>query len=699
MNKKYIDELCKIYSKRDIKQFAYLVYMYKLSNISEMRVDEKWLLYEIGRNLKSEDLNYILSFLRSKDKNKIMFSANLLSNMFNLETETKEYIKKCITDAKNLEISSRCITKLLKSVNEPNFLEECVKNSKSLGIDSIDLCEILKSSKNIEFMKYCIENSVEIGLFPNEIISVVNEIMKKSGEDNYTIHCIENWKKLNLNSSQVTNLLLNIKDFSEVINFIEHWKEYGLNSYNVTFIVKNSKIRDYEKSVVERAKEFELNVDNIYDIISSINDKVYMMKAIKSGALIGLDSYSIGKLIYDSKDKKFIKECLKISKNLNLNCSEIELLESLYNQLSFLKFTKHRIMNIIKSYKRDYKREVQLPPYMTFGIEIESIGQLEKEYLEKILRKMGDWHCKSDESLLNNPPYEEEVEIVSPVLYVNGKNPTMEIRNICALLNYFGQYSDESCGGHIHIGGKYLQSVDAYKNLLELWSNTEKILYLISNEPGTISRHNIDTYALPISKDLTYTLETGTVNLSNEDDLDEFKNNLRKFEENRFKGLNLTNMATDIAKIKNLPTIEFRASNGTVNADTWIENINLFGGLIKTSEDLARIKNKRGKIRKKEKVMLEQFEKLKSKNITETEKLETLLNLIVPKELKEIYILRYKQNSNLLKENTDLMKYFNENITNNPINIPRKENKLTHAHNKKHSKAKLEQEEDNEYVR
>ena len=336
---------------------------------------------------------------------------------------------------------------------------------------------------------------------------------------------------------------------------------------------------------------------------------------------------------------------------------------------------------------------------MTFGIEIESIGQLEKEYLEKILRKMGDWHCKSDESLLNNPPYEEEVEIVSPVLYVNGKNPTMEIRNICALLNYFGQYSDESCGGHIHIGGKYLQSVDAYKNLLELWSNTEKILYLISNEPGTISRHNIDTYALPISKDLTYTLETGTVNLSNEDDLDEFKNNLRKFEENRFKGLNLTNMATDIAKIKNLPTIEFRASNGTVNADTWIENINLFGGLIKTSEDLARIKNKRGKIRKKEKVMLEQFEKLKSKNITETEKLETLLNLIVPKELKEIYILRYKQNSNLLKENTDLMKYFNENITNNPINIPRKENKLTHAHNKKHSKAKLEQEEDNEYVR
>lgn len=78
-----------------------------------------------------------------------------------------------------------------------------------------------------------------------------------------------------------------------------------------------------------------------------------------------------------------------------------------------------------------------------------------------------------------------------------------------------------------------------------------KILYLISNEPGTISRHSVYSYALPISKDLNYTLETGTVNLSNEDDLEKFKNNLRKFEENRFKGLNLTNMATDIVKIKN----------------------------------------------------------------------------------------------------------------------------------------------------
>ncbi len=77
MNKKYIDELCKIYSKRDIKQFAYLVYIYKLSNISEMRVDEKWLLYEIGRNLKSEDLNYILSFLRSKVKNRKLKLKNI----------------------------------------------------------------------------------------------------------------------------------------------------------------------------------------------------------------------------------------------------------------------------------------------------------------------------------------------------------------------------------------------------------------------------------------------------------------------------------------------------------------------------------------------------------------------------------------------------------------------------------------------
>ena len=47
MSKKYIDELCRIYGKRDIKQLAYLAYVYHFSELCNMNIDERWLLYEI----------------------------------------------------------------------------------------------------------------------------------------------------------------------------------------------------------------------------------------------------------------------------------------------------------------------------------------------------------------------------------------------------------------------------------------------------------------------------------------------------------------------------------------------------------------------------------------------------------------------------------------------------------------------------
>ena len=36
-------------------------------------------------------------------------------------------------------------------------------------------------------------------------------------------------------------------------------------------------------------------------------------------------------------------------------------------------------------------------------------------------------------------------------------------------------------------------------------------------------------------------------------------------------------------------TIEFRLANGTINPEMWIENANLFGGMVAISEELARI--------------------------------------------------------------------------------------------------------------
>ena len=157
-----------------------------------MNINERWLLYEIGRNLKDDDLNYVLSFLESNDKEKIAFSANLLSNIFELNADNKVFIKKCILNAEKLNISSRFIAKLLKSVNEQSFYEECIKKSNEIGLESYDLYEVMKNVNDTDFLKYCVDNSNRIGLHPNEVINVINDIGQKTGDYDFQFSILVN---------------------------------------------------------------------------------------------------------------------------------------------------------------------------------------------------------------------------------------------------------------------------------------------------------------------------------------------------------------------------------------------------------------------------------------------------------------------------------------------------------------------------
>ena len=47
-------------------------------------------------------------------------------------------------------------------------------------------------------------------------------------------------------------------------------------------------------------------------------------------------------------------------------------------------------------------------------------------------------------------------------------------------------------------------------------------------------------------------------------------------------------------------TVEFRIPNGTIEPETWIENINLFGGIISASEKLNIIQSKSEEMRTRE---------------------------------------------------------------------------------------------------
>ena len=207
----------------------------------------------------------------------------------------------------------------------------------------------------------------------------------------------------------------------------------------------------------------------------------------------------------------------------------------------------------------------------------------------------------------------------------------------------------ERCGGHVHIGSDYLTSEKSWENLLELLANSEKILYIISNKQGSIPRKGITHYASPLSLELENLLKEGSQQLETEEDLINLaKLSQRKDREiarrsDRYSGINFLN----IGESKN--TIEFRLANGTLDENTWIENINLFGGIVKAAEDIALIQSKPEEERTAEEIeKLKNFEELRDKKLKDTEKLEKLLALTIDEEDREIYRGRFKTNSILL---------------------------------------------------
>ena len=85
------------------------------------------------------------------------------------------------------------------------------------------------------------------------------------------------------------------------------------------------------------------------------------------------------------------------------------------------------------------------------------------------------------------------IEVVSPILKDNNED-IEDIYMVCNMLQEASQEIGSCCGGHVHIGSDYLTSTEAYINLYEIWGNTERIMYIISNEKGEIPRRKVRYY-------------------------------------------------------------------------------------------------------------------------------------------------------------------------------------------------------------
>ena len=581
---------------------------------------------------KGEDKEEIRQFLRK-------YSEIELPEFFN-EQDIKNACNNIMIRIKNGDYDFGGI--LIKNSNT-NFIDLMIYSLKTddikllieerekLGLDSYIVRKMILGTKDRDYIKSCIEDRKKFNFCSYDI----KEMILGTKDQDYIKNCIKDREKFGFNSYVVRELILGTKDQECIKNCIEQRERFGFSSYDVREMILGLKDQDDIKKYIKDRKKFGFKLYDIKKMILEKEDKCLLNSCIKDRKKLGLDSSTVVEMILVTGDLEYIEEYVRKGESLNLEQEEID-------RLSL--FTK--------------KTNINLPPEMTIGVEIETEenGKNNAEIRQNFLSKT-NWSTQRDNSLING------IEIVSPILTGNTKISSDEIRRVCAVLSGVSQTTSERCGGHIHIGANYLTSKQDWVNLIQIWTNSEKVLYIISNEKGKIPRNVVMEYALPISRKIENAIQTGTISLEGEEDLNEFISTVSKIQDYRTSSINFKNVG-NIEK----NTIEFRLSNGTLNPNTWIENINLFGGIVRSAHEISIIQGKLEEQRtKEERKMIENFEVLQTEQ-NDKKVAKSLIELCISPEERQVYMDRYTLNKQLLEKNAPEMESaINMQISTNKI--------------------------------
>ncbi len=538
----------------------------------------------------------------------------------------RELIKKCL-QKEELQLYSRYKVLLIEALNDPEEIIECLIGDK-LGLISSEKVDIILSVGNPEFILKCLKNQA-LGLYASDKLKLVSEL-----KDKEMIKRVLKDKTFNINEVEVIKILGDLDYAKQCLRD----KGVGLRSYQKVALIKYINDVEFTKECIE-ANDLDIDLFGKVELIKTIGDKNYTRQCVRDNE-IGLDSENKVELLKSIKNPEEIKECIRDEK-LGLTTKEKLL-------LAFEIDDKELVEEIIGQ-KTKATRKIKLPEGMTFGIEIETEG------ISLVKNLFNDWKAINDDSL------EDGTEFVSPPLKATEANGE-EIYFMCDVIKCLDANSTERCGGHVHIGSAYLTTLQSYVNLIELYSNAEEIIYVISNREGEIPRDKgPNKYAIPLSGKIENAIQAERLQLTN---LDEFILQLQEVQGGKFSSLNLKNVDNLCKR-----TIEFRMSNGTINPDTWIENINLFGGIVSAAEKLQIIQSKPEETRTdEESKYLANFDILKE-DVSSERKLQAFLELTIAPEEQDLYARRYQENSRLLEKNDTTLSGIRTNIAKNPISI------------------------------
>lgn len=571
-----------------------------------------------------------------------------------LETENKEYISKCAEDP-DTPIRSSDRVKLIKEVADSELILKMLLEKRGFFMtrEKVELIKLLSSPDDILVCLTTSDIQLDSHIKADIVIEKQNiELIKKCLEAQQIMY-----------PQDIKRILQSIKDKGQLKEFLN---EIALNDYKVAILeaigdkefakkyVKGQCLASYQqRALIEyindpdftiqclKDSEIKLNQEQKRELIEIIETPEIIRQCLKDDS-IGLSSASKVKLIKATRDEKTIQEYME-NPDLGLNRQERLVLALEYGKESL-------VQQLIDNTKKATKR-IKIPNGMTVGIEIEAANL---EVNRNIFKR---WTAKEEESVENGAEY------TSPIL-TGSQEDCDEIYFVCNVLRTMGGKINEECGGHIHIGENFLTTAQSYRNLIELWCNAEEILFVISNKPGDITRMNaIKKHAVPLSGKIEKAMKRQQIYVDDRTRKWDLLMKIIEIQKDRYSSVNFKNATHRIKE-----TIEFRLSNGTLDPEVWIENINLFAGIMDSAERLKTIQGKQVRTQE-EQQYLQNFEDLKNPTLSQEEKLERLLVLAVPEEDRQIYKDRYNENIAILKKNGIILSEIREKTAKKPIDI------------------------------
>ena len=571
-----------------------------------------------------------------KNRNKYDIDAYDVSDII-CSVEDDNYKKYIIDAAEEYGLRARQVVDIVVSINDDNYKDSIIRDRNMYNLSSYDILVIIESM-NVLAVKRILNNSGDYPLSNDDLINIIRHM----SDDTLKKDIVSNNEQYKFNYEQLANIISSIRDDKYKKFYANKFRDAGVDSFPISIIIQSVEDDKYKYEIICNYKDYNLLDDDILFIMESFVTNKYVFEFMNNYEEYGFDLNYLSEIVCLIRSDSY-KAKVVYDNDLGFDSAQlIRIISSITNSE-----LKKNLMAIL--YKKDVfghfdiTRQLVIPEDMTFGVEIEVAGTNYRKVRNDILPD--GWVAKAEASV------KQGVEAVSPILK---KGSEENISEVCSILKTLSLEATRDCGGHVHFGSSYFGSdVNSYKNLIEIFSSIESILYLIANQEGDIPRKSAFKYSLPITSKIEEVVSHDSDFFDRANSFDRFSRVIKSVQQTRFSSINFNNLGTP-----HKDTVEFRLANGTLNPNVWIENVNLFGNLMWLAKRISSIQKKAiNRITEEDKFVLSFYERLKDETISDREKMQVLFNML-PMLDERIYFNRYEANSKLYEEfdNSALLK-------------------------------------------